>query len=119
MNNQIQLINQLTFENYIWIIFIIIGVFNIFGDELIKKSIITNNSKPAELAKTIFTIIIIITIIIYLYFIQRNYQDFLRNRNNQSYQIRLLGSILILVGTLCFLYFLLTAFNIDDSVSNI
>lgn len=45
MNEQNKIINQLKFENYIWLIFIIISIGNIIGDELIIDSTTTNNKK--------------------------------------------------------------------------
>lgn len=118
-NDTNAILRQLSFENYIWIIFIIIGIFSIFGDELIKKSIIKNDAYYFSLAKTIFFIIIIVTLIVYIYFIRRNYRDYLKNINSTGYQIRLIGSLLIFIGTICFLYFLITEFNNDESLSNI
>ena len=40
MNNNGEKIKELTLENYIWGIYIIIAFVNIYGDELIKKSIV-------------------------------------------------------------------------------
>ena len=39
--------------------------------------------------------------------------------DKEEYKIRLLGSILVLTGTLCFLYFQVKTKNEVDSVSNI
>lgn len=119
MNNELNIINQLNQENYIFIIFIALSFLNIFGDELIKKAVIKKEEIYFEHAKTIFFIVIFISIIIYIYFINRNYKDYQKYKDNQSYKIRLLGSILILVGTLCFLYFQITIFNNTESLSNI
>lgn len=118
MNEQTELINQLTFENYIWIIFIIISIGNIVGDELIKSSIIEHDKQKDALAKNIFSISLIITIIIYIYFLGRNYKDY-EKHHNKTYEIRLLGSILMLSGILCFLYFQIKTTTNNDTVSSI
>jgi len=39
MNEETEIINRLSFENYIWVIYILIAIGNIVGDELIKSSI--------------------------------------------------------------------------------
>lgn len=118
MNEQSETINRLTFENYIWVIYILISIGNIVGDELIKNSITTHDQKKDSLAKNIFTISLIITIIIYLYFLDRNYKDYQSHHNN-TYEIRLLGSILTFTGILCFLYFQIKTTTSSDSVSSI
>ena len=46
MNND--KIKELTFENYIWVIYIVVAIVNIYGDELIKKSIIENIERKIE-----------------------------------------------------------------------
>lgn len=118
MNEQSEIINRLTFENYIWAIYIIISIGNIIGDELIKDSITEHNQKKDSLAKNIFTISLIITIIIYLYFLDRNYKDY-QSHHNTTYEIRLIGSLLMFAGILCFLYFQIKTTTTNDTVSSI
>ena len=119
MNEQEELIKRLSFENYIWVVFIVVSIFSIYGDELIKKSIINKNSKDEKKAKDVFSIVLIVTILIYTYFLMRNYSDLKNNSNKQEYQIRFLGSILLLAGSICLLYFQLTTTTEKDSLSNI
>jgi len=118
MNEETEIINRLSFENYIWVIYILIAIGNIVGDELIKSSIIEHNQKKDSLAKNLFTISLVITIAIYIYFLDRNYTDY-EKHHNTAYEIRLLGSILTFLGILCFLYFQIKTTTIDDSVSSI
>ena len=119
MNNQSETIKRLSFENYIWIIYIVIAIGNIFGDELIKKSITNHDEKCNNLANHIFTISLIITILIYFYFLERNIYDYQKHKNSKAYQIRLFGSILTFVGIICFLYFQLNVSKENDTVSSI
>lgn len=119
MREEDELIKRLSFENWIWIIYIIIAAFSIYGDELIKKSIRENDKKADITAKTIFTDILIITIIIYLYFLYRNYKDLEKHPNERTYKIRFLGSVFTLIGVFCFLYFQLNITTEEDSLSNI
>lgn len=37
MNDSEQIVKRLSFENIIWIVFIIVSVIDIYGDELLKK----------------------------------------------------------------------------------
>lgn len=119
MNKQTEIINQLTFENYIWIIYVVIAIGNIVGDELIKKSISKNDKKADTIAKNIFTTSLIITIIIYIYFLNRNYKDIEKHNNSKEYKVRYLGSILTFIGLFCFLYFQIKITTVDDTVSSI
>ena len=106
MNEQNEMINRLTFENYIWVIYIFIAI--------------TDNDKEKDkLAKDIFTISLIITVIIYLYFFSRNYKDYQGHKNSKAYELRFLGSILMISGILCFLYFQIKTSYSSDTVSSI
>lgn len=120
MNNETEeMIERLSFENYIWIVFIIIAILDIYGDELIKNYLRYNDLKADKLAKKIFLWVTIISIIIYIYFVLRNYYDYKKHENNEAYQIRLFGSILILTGTICLLYFQVKTTVVTNSPSNI
>lgn len=119
MNNQTKTIQRLSFENWIWVVYIGIAVFSIYGDELIKKSLLEGDKQANERANKIFGAILILTLIIYLYFLARNYSDYKEHPDEEEYAIRLLGSILVFLGTLCFLYFQQKTTEVDDSLSNI
>lgn len=112
-------IQRLTFENFIWIAFIIISLLDIYGDELIKKSIREHNQEADIKAKKIFFYVMIVSILIYIYFLIRNYSDAKKHPHDDIYQIRLLGSILVLAGTLCLFYFQFKTAKPNDSPSNI
>ena len=119
MNNNGEKIKELTLENYIWGIYIIIAFVNIYGDKLIKKSIVQKDAEANKKAMKIFRIIIIINIIIYIYFLKRNYKDLEKHNYDEAYAVRVLGSVLVLAGTLCFFYFQ-SKITVDaDSLSNI
>lgn len=116
--DQINTIKRLNFENIIWVIFIIISALDIYGDELIKKNIIYNDKSSETKATNIFLILTVVSLLIYLYFLKRNYNDFNKYKN-KDYEIRFIGSIFILIGTLCFLYFQIDTRNQNDSLSNV
>ena len=70
MNNENQLreINRLNFEDFIWLIFIILGLMNIFGDYNEKEYLKSNNRMYENYANEIFELTLIITLFIYFYF---------------------------------------------------
>lgn len=119
MNDNGEKIKELTFENYIWLLYIGIAIVNIYGDELIKKSIVEKDSSANREAMKIFKGILIINIGIYFYFLWRNYRDFKRYENDKKYLVRMIGSILVLAGTFCFFYFQENLSVESESISNI
>ena len=106
MNKNDDLVKRLNFENFIWIIFIVVSVIDIYGDELIKKGVKENNKEAQRKAENLFLGVALISILVYIYFFYRNYIDY-KNHCNKYYEVRLFGSALILIGTLCLIYFLL------------
>lgn len=119
MNNDTEsMVKRLSFENWIWFIFIIISALDIYGDELLKKSLTGSDKKAQKKAQKIFLGVSIVSILIYIYFLMRNSNDY-KKYHNKSYETRLIGSILILVGSICLLYFQLTTMQEIDSPSNV
>lgn len=118
MNEQDELIKRLSFENIIWITFIIVSALDIYGDELIKKSIRENDLSSQGKAENLFLFVSLISILVYIYFFYRNYSDY-KKYHNKIYGIRLFASILILIGTLLLFYFQLNVNNNDNNDDNL
>ena len=53
-----------------------------------------------------------------IYFIIRNYNDY-KKHDSSEYFVRLFGSILVLSGSICFLYFQIKTGAVTESLSNI
>lgn len=119
MNNNVEeMVKRLSFENFIWIGFIIVSALDIYGDELIKKGLLYQDKQALHKANKLFLKLAYFSILVYLYFLIRNYSDY-KKYQNKNYQIRLLGSILILAGTLCLVYFQKNNTTPIDSSSNV
>ena len=112
------MIKRLSFENIIWFVFIIVSVFDIYGDELLKKDLLYNDKISSDKANKIFLGSTIVSLLIYGYFLLRNYSDY-KKYKTKSYEIRLIGSILIIAGVICLLYFQVTTRKKNDSLSNV
>lgn len=117
--NSEQLIRQLSFDNLIWGVYLLIAIANIYGDELIKLAIRTNDREPSNRAQKIFLTILVITLIINIYFFTRNYRDLKNDCDNESLQIRFVGSGLLILATLCFIYSQTKNKTPTESVSNV
>lgn len=100
-------INRLNLEDWIFITFIVVSILNIYANSLLKKEVIENNKKYQEKADQIFLIVIIISIILYSYFFKRNYNVY-KNTQDNKLIIKVLGSLLILIGAVCLLIFQLS-----------
>ena len=119
MNNDVEeMIKRLSFENWIWVGFIIISALDIYGDEEIKKGLTTHDKEKLNKANQLFLILSYITLLIYIYFFIRNYHDYQKHKT-KTYEIRLIGSILFLIGTFCLIYFQKNNTAPTDSPSNI
>ena len=104
-----ELVN-LNIEKLIYIVFIIISIMGIIGTNYEEKFLNTRNAKYHKKGSTIFKITILIALIIYLYYLKRNYELF--NEANEiekkKIRIRLFGSIFFVVGAICLVYFRFT-----------
>ena len=67
MNNTEEMIKDLNTEDFLSSIFIILGLLSIYGDQVQKKYIQTNNQEYQKQANNIFDTIIFITFILYIF----------------------------------------------------
>lgn len=108
-HDKISELKRLKFEDYIWIVFIALSILDIVADNYQKKFVVTDNSSYEQMANKLYTLIVFISVFIYLYFFLRNYYANRKKDKNDSdkylFEIKFLGSIFFLVGVLCLLYF--------------
>ena len=85
-SNEISELKRLHFENVIWIVFAGLCVLNILGDN--------------ELTLTM-------TFFIYLYFFNRNFKQLNKASSDKKalYEVKVLGSIFLISGIICLIYF--------------
>ncbi len=104
MNNAL---NELKIEDYIWIIFIALSVFNMIGDTLQKEYVNTKDPEYQKKANNIFTFTLLSTLFIYTYFFKRNYEalENISEERKKLFQINTLGTAFLIIGILCLLYF--------------
>ena len=100
-------IKRLNFEDYIWIIFAVLAFFNIYGDNLQKEFLKTNDKNYEKKANDVFLLVLIVGFFIYLYFFYRNYRIFLKTKEEDKrlFIIKLIGSALLISGSMCLIYF--------------
>lgn len=100
-------INRLNFENILWFIFIVLSILNIIGDNYEKKFVSFNDYYYKVEANKIFEFTLIVSFFIYLYFLYRNYNSMnnVSNDMKEFYEIKFLGSLFLIIGILCLIYF--------------
>lgn len=110
MNNDKE--RELRVDEWIWVIFIILSIFNIFGDELEKKFYREKDISSKNLSKSIFTLTVLVSFFIYVYLSYRKYQAFSRNKaegkNTDICEMRFFASILVVIASFLYLYCQLT-----------
>lgn len=105
--NDINKINRLKFEDFLWMLFAIISIMNIYGDYNEIEYLKTNNKTFEQKSNQIFEITLMVALLIYIYFFLRNYKAYEQSTIEEKnlYSIKLLGSSLLIAGILCLLYF--------------
>lgn len=102
-------IKRLNFENLMWILFIVACILNICADKIQTEFLETNEIDKEKNAREIYIFVLVLTILIYCYFANRNY-NFLRDakENNQDtslLSLRFIGSMLLIIGISFVLYY--------------
>ena len=98
---------RLDFEGFLWVIFIGLAILNIYGDYDEKKYIESHYDFYDKEANHIFTLTLTITFFIYLYFLVRNYRNYMRvpSYQKEAYLIRLFGSCFFVADVFLLLVF--------------
>lgn len=98
---------RLNFENVLWIVFMSLAFLNILGDCASQKFLISQDSYYKRQSDSIFTLTLVITFLIYLYFLIRNLRQYQETPNylKKMYLIKVFGSIFLISGIICLLYF--------------
>lgn len=103
-------LKELNIEDFIWIIYIGIIFFSWFANSLERNYFLTGNNDSKEKYRTIMIIIFSILIIVYLYFFLDSLEDFNNlkeydtKKKKELVSLSLIGSTLILISGLIFLY---------------
>lgn len=100
-------LRRLNFENFLWEIVIFLAIANIVGDLADQEYIKTKDPAFQSRANKIFEFTLVVSFLIYIYYLVRNYAFYERATEEEKRRlfIKLLGSILILVGAACLIYF--------------
>ncbi len=115
-------LKEIKIENCIWLLYIGIIILSWYSNSLEKDYFINNNIKSKEKYREMLIIIFSILIIVYLYFFIDSVSD-LKNINNYSKNkkelvlLSSLGSFLVLISGIIFLYISYRDENIDVEIA--
>lgn len=121
MNNEelTRRLKQLKVEDFIWIIYIGIIFFSLYANTFERKYFLYNDHKSKEIYRKIMIGIFIILVIVYAYFFKDSIEDVKSLKINDTQKkkdltkLSLLGSFLILVSGIIFLYIAIEDEDID------
>ena len=116
-------LKKIDIENYIWVIYIGIIILSWYANSKEKRYLIYNDIKSKKEYQNLMIFIFIILLIVYYYFTKDSYND-IRNLNeedsikkkNLTY-ISFIGSLLILISGMLFLFIAIVDDNIDTEIA--
>lgn len=119
MNEKEEILKKIKTENYVWIIYFILIGLCLYGNTFEKNYVLYNDQKSKETYRKITIFIFAVALIIYLYFFFDNYKD-VKNlkptdskRKKDLNELSLLGSTLILIAGLIFIYIAIVDTELD------
>lgn len=119
MNEMNRRIKQIETENFIWLIYIVLIGLCLYANAYEKKYFCNNDLVSKEKYRNLTIIIFIIAIIIYAYFLYDNYKDlksitpYDSSKKKNLTELSFLGSSLILISGLIFLYIAIVDIDLD------
>lgn len=97
-NNEIR---DVTINEWIWVVFALLSLANIYGDEL-ELSSLQHDYKHNKTSRKIFLTTASIALLIYFYFVINSYNKLVNlkkeNKNTSLQEANLYGNILVFVG---------------------
>ena len=119
MNEKEEILKKIKTENYVWVIYFILICLCLCGNTFEKNYVLYNDQKSKETYRKITIFIFAVALIIYLYFFFDNYKD-VKNlkptdskRKKDLNELSLLGSTLILIAGLIFIYIAIVDTELD------
>lgn len=116
-------LKEIKTEDYIWVIYIGIIVLSYYSNSLEEKYFLNNDLESREKYRKILITIFTILIIVYSYFLKSSYDDIKNIKPTDSDEKKMLlylsfiGSLLILISGIIFLYIAIKDQNIDVEIA--
>lgn len=122
-NEKKELLEKIKAENIVWIIYLGLIALCLYGNKIEKHYVLYEDPYSKKKYREITIFIFIVAVIVYLYFFFDNYQDVKNLKTTDSKrkkdlnQLSLLGSTLILLSGIIFLYIAIVDTELDVEVA--
>lgn len=123
MNENKKRIEQINVENFIWIIYFFLIGLCLYGNKYEKNYFLTGNINSKNNYRKISIVIFVIATIIYIYFFIDNYKDvkslkiYDSQKKKTLNKLSLLGSTLVLLSGIIFLYIAIKDTELDVEIA--
>lgn len=124
MNDDIiKRLKELKIEDYIWILYIGIILASLYSNVFERKYFLYNDLDAKKKYRNITIVIFIILTLVYTYFLKGSFDDYknLKNTDSKEYKnlvtLSFIGSLLIFISGIIFLYIAIKDENIDVEVA--
>ena len=122
MEENIERINQIKIENFIWLICIILIGISLYGNYYEEKYFKYYQEQDKEKYRSALIFVFSIAMIIYIYFLYDSYQSYIKaksldEKSQKLATLNLITSILFAIGGSILLYISLTDENLDTEIS--
>lgn len=112
-------LDELKTEDYIWLLYIGIIIISWYSNNVERKYFITRDLKSKEKYRRLMVLIFTILLVVYFYFTKSSYDDILKLKQSDSKSkkdltyLSFLGSFLVLIIGIIFLYIAFKDENLD------
>lgn len=117
MNDRIDRLNDIRIENFIWIIYIGIILLSWYSNYKEKIYLLYNDEKSKKEYRDLIILIFSILVIVYFYFTKSSYEDYIKveedGKKKELLLLSFIGSLLVLISGIIFLYIAITDEDID------
>ena len=116
-------IEEIKTEDFIWIIYIAVIFLSWIANHLEKNYFINNDLNAKDNYRKIMTIIFITIIVVYIYFLKGSFDDLMELKETDTNEKKFLtflsfiGSLLVFISGLIFLYIIIKDKNIDVEIA--
>ena len=123
MSEKLNRIRKIDVENWVWVIYIFIIIFSFIANKKEKEYILYGDENSKIEYQKLMTIIFTVLVIIYYYFTKSSYEDVINLNISDSFKkkrltnLSFIGSMLVLISGIIFLYIIINDDNLDTEIS--
>ena len=116
-------LNDIKVENFVWVLYIIIIILRYYANSVEKKFLLYDDEKSKKEYQELMIFIFLILLIVYYYFAQDGYNKIIELNESDSNKKKVLsyaafiGSFLILISGIIFLYILIVDDEIETEIA--